>query len=165
MKVGGFDNEQKKKKKKKRLRKPKANRKQMLENSLKSMLPDSKLIWKDDGDKLSEAIVELAQPLLEKCSNFEEQKKLLSFSILVWNMCNVPEKEADKFRKDLYEKICKGDKQAIRDMDEIMGYLIARKNRFYKNDKRFIVSYNITKTKDGLHLDVAYPQAPIEQNR
>ena len=146
----------KKAKKKKNPHKPNTDRGRMLQNSLKNIMPDAKLIWKDDN-KLSDVITDFAEPLLEKCSGFNHKKQMLSFSILIWNMCVISQAEGDKLKENFYKEICKGDNQAIKDMDEIMGYLIARKNRFFKDDKRFIVSYNITSTNDGLHLQVAYP--------
>jgi hypothetical protein len=148
----------KKARKKKSIHKP--NRKLLFENSLKKLLPDSKFIRKYNGNKLSDVINEFAEPLLEKCSSFREQEKMLSLSILVWNMCVTPQEVADNIKKDLHEKICKGDKQTIKDMEEILQYLIVRKNSLYKDDKRFVISYNITKIKDGLHLEVAYPHTP-----
>lgn len=149
----------KKARKKKTPHKPNANRGRiLLQNSLKNSMPNAKLVWKDNGNKLSEVIIDFAAPLLEKCLSFKDQRKMLSFSILVWNMCVVPQIEADKLKEILHEKICKGDHQAIKEMDEIMGYLIARKKRLYDDDKRFIVSYNIAHTKKGFHLEVAYPQ-------
>ena len=152
----------KKARKKKKPHKPNANGGRILQNSLKNIIPDVKFIWKDDGNKLSDVISDFAGPLLEKCLSFKNQEKMLSLVILVWNMCVVPQKEADKLKEDLHEGICKGDNQSIKDMDEIMGYLIARKKRLYKDDRRFIVSYNITNTKNGLHLEVAYPTESIE---
>jgi len=125
-------------------------------DSVKNILPNSKFKWNTGDDKLSEVIIDLAQPLLERCSNFDEQKKILIFSIHVWNICIVPKEEADKFKEILKKEICRGDEQLIKDMNEIMDYLIARKNFLFKNDKRLIASYTINKTKDGLNLNVAH---------
>ena len=135
----------------------------MLHNSIKDAFPASELVWKESGDKLSEVIVAFAQPLLEKCSGLKAQRKMMSLAILAWNMGIVSEEEeeAAKIKKDLHEKICGGDEQAIKDMDEVIDYLIARKKRLYREDKRIVVSYNITESPDGLHLDVAYPHAPV----
>lgn len=152
----------KKSKKKKNPNKPKVYRGQMLQNSVKNIMPDAKLIWKDDGNKLSDVITDFAEPLLNKCFRFSDQEKMLSFAILIWNMCVVHQSEADKVIEDFHKNILKGDNQAIKDMDEIMNYLIARKKHFYKDDKRFIVSYNITNTKQGLHLEVAYSTETIK---
>jgi intergrase/recombinase len=146
--------------KKKKQYKSFAERQQMLHNSIKNAFPASKLVWKDSGDKLSDVIVAFAQPLLEKCSGLKAQKKIMPLAILAWNMGMVSEEEAAKIKKDLHEKICGGDEQTIKDMDEIIDYLIARKKRLYREDKRLVVSYNITESPDGLHLDVAYPHAP-----
>lgn len=108
MKVGGFDNEQKKKKKKKRLRKPKANRKQMLENSLKSMLPNSKLIWKDDGDKLSEAIVELANLSLKSVQTLRNRKSCYLFRFLFGICVMFPKKKPISLGRIYMKKFVKG---------------------------------------------------------
>lgn len=143
--------------KKKKLYNSNNSRRHSLENSVKDMMPDAKFIWKDDDNKLSDAIVHYAGPMLEKCSGFKEQEKMLIFAIVVWNMCLLPQKEANMYIDKIHEEMGNGDSQAIKDMDEVMNYLIDRKKRLYEDDKRIVVSYNITKTKDKLHLNVAYP--------
>lgn len=49
----------------------------------------------------------------------------------------------------MYKTTCKGDKQAVKDIDEIIDYLISRKNFLFKDDKRFVTSYKVTKTKES----------------
>lgn len=90
------------------------------------------------ANKLSDTITKFAEPLLEKCSNFKDQEKTLSLSIIAWNMCIVPQEEADNLRKILHKEICKNDKQAIKNLDEIIDYLILRKNA---SSKMTIVSF------------------------
>jgi len=120
-------------------------------------MPDAKVVWHNDGNKLSDVIDDFAKPLLEKCSDFAAQKQMRTFAMLAWNLCVAPKSEADKLKEKLYKDVCKNDAQAVKDMNEVMDYFIARKEHFFKDDKRFIVSYSITNSKDGLHLQVAYP--------
>lgn len=146
----------KKSNKKEKFKKPKAYRGQKLLNSVRNIIPDAKLILKDDGNKLSDVITDFAGPLLNMSLRFSDHEKMLSLAILIWNMCIVHQSKADKVIEDFHKNILKDNNQAIDDADEIINYLIARKKHFYKDDKRFIVSYNVKNTKQGLHLEVAY---------
>lgn len=148
----------KKVKKKKKQHRPNSNMRQLTQNFFKNKMPGVKIIQNDAENKLSETIIDFTEPLLNMCRSYKDKEKILSLAILVWNMCIIPKKEAEALRKSLCKNICGNDQQAIKDMDEIVNYLIARKNYLFKDDKRFIVSYNITKRKGGLYLDVAYSQ-------
>ncbi len=149
--------------KNKKKHKPKDNNKKILQNSIiNNMFPDAQFTVNDTDNKLSGVILDYAQPLLDKLPGFSEQKKIISLACLTWNMCIVPPKEAEKAKKQMEEKLCKGDKQAIEDMNELMGYLIARKYQLFEDDKRIIVSYKLTKKNNRLNLDVAYSQKVIE---
>ena len=146
------------KKKNKKQRKPKTEGKQILQKYPKNLQMGVKDVTNDTDNKLSEVILNFTQPLLEKCASFKDKEKMVSFACFVWNICLIPPEEAEKARNDLYSKICKGDKLAIDDMNEIMGYLIARKQLKFKDDRRLIVSYNISKTENLLKLDVIHTQ-------
>jgi len=127
-----------------------------LQNSVNKIAPNAKVFRTDGGNKLSDVITEFAGPLLEQRIRYDEKEKIVFFSIIVWNLCLAPKKESQELIKKIHNEMSQGDIQTIKDMDEMMNYLIERKKRLYKDDKRFIVSYNITKIKDGMNLEVAY---------
>ena len=148
-----------KNKKNKRSYKSDPSRGWKLKKSIKELMPEGKdidLVWHNDGNKLSDVIVDFAKPLLTKALVPNQEEKAISIAILVWNMCIVPDKMMAELRAKLHESIGKGDKQAIDDMNEVVDFLVKRKNLLYGDDKRFILSYNITNIKKGIHLEVAY---------
>lgn len=109
-------------------------------------------------NKLSEAIIDFAYPLLERCSTQEEEKKILEIAILVWNINNFPGKEAGSFLEEMRRTIVKSDDpQEMADFDEVIGYLISRKKEYFHHDKRFVLDYTITYHGDQLHLQVLSP--------
>lgn len=144
-------------KKKKKQNKPKQKKKPSMQALRNKLAPDIKVVRNNSGYKLSEAILQFAKPLLAKCSSFEEEEKLLSLAIISWNIGILPDGEADLFKEKMQKCVSPDDMEAAKDMNEIMDYLIARKKHLFAHDQRMVLNYHISVTKDGPHLDVAYP--------
>lgn len=119
-------------------------------------LPDIATITDMPGNKISEAILDFAYPLLERCQTPEEEDKALTIAIIAWNVCLLPEEEADSFIENMCKELTKDDDhQGRAAFDEIMEYLVSRKKEFFDHDKRLVVNYEITHYEDRLHLQVA----------
>ena len=108
--------------------------------------------------KMSDAIHEFAEPLLESAKTFKEKKAAISVAILAWNMTLLPEKDrAENMEKLMRHMDSSGaDPESDAENREIMAYLIARKNELFPDITRAILDYDMVETPDGLHLNVAY---------
>lgn len=76
--------------------------------------------------------------------------------IILWNAANIPELSTEELYGMLSNLIGKSDPDLLQEMKEIAQEYILRKNQFFADDKRLVESYNLTNTKEGLHLEVAY---------
>lgn len=107
-------------------------------------------------NKLSDVLIEFARPMLEHCHSYEQEKKAIGLLILVWNAAIIPEMPSEELAGMLGDLIGRDDPELMQDMDEIIHDYIDRKNQLFADDKRLVESYNLTDTKEGLHLEVAY---------
>ncbi len=103
---------------------------------------------------LSETILEFAQPLMDKCENADQQKKLIDLSVLAWNMSYLPKEQQEREKEKIIRKLG-DDVEARLTVNEVFNYLIARKEALYSHEKRIIVNYEVSEFNDKLNLMVA----------
>ncbi len=106
--------------------------------------------------KMSDAIAEIIEPYKDMTESLDEYKKLVSIACLAWNIKIMPK----HLREFEINKITKGftgvklkDKQ---DFKAIIKTLMERKELLYPEDKRLIVNYEVTESKKGFRLNIAY---------
>lgn len=132
--------------------------KKLIDNLRKTMPEVGKIVKGDENNKLSEAIIKFAEPLLEQYNTLEMQKRILSFAIIVWNMSFLSKKDLANFRANFLKGICGKDKLAVAEVNKVINYLLQRKKEHFSDDQRIVASYTFSTTKNGnLSLDVAYP--------
>jgi hypothetical protein len=106
--------------------------------------------------KMSQVMLDFAQPLLDKCEDTDSMKGAISMAIAVWNMSFLSPEKQDEMLEQLI-----GDRKAFsdaRDLAEVvatMDTLIERKKKYFADKKRVIVDFQMYVTPDErLHLDV-----------
>lgn len=120
---------------------------------------DDDIIFVSNADiKMSEVILEFAQPVLERAETDEQWKKGLCIAIVAWNAALLKEAE----REEMIDAFLSGLSPAVQktvDGDEalktILLALIARKAEYFPDENRFIVSYEVSGAEPNLHLAVA----------
>ncbi|MEW5920949.1 MAG: hypothetical protein AB1796_08405 [Bacillota bacterium] len=147
-----------KKKKKKKVSRPTADRTRKMIKEFQEIMPGANVVKGNDDDKLSEVIIDFAEPLLKSCTSLRMKKQALSFAVLVWNISMMAEKNSEPIKSKLEKMLCNGDPDQTEYMYELLNFMVERKDLLYKDDERFVLKYHITTTKKGeLHLDVVYP--------
>ncbi|MDA8336733.1 MAG: hypothetical protein M0Z41_17375 [Peptococcaceae bacterium] len=109
-------------------------------------------------DKLSEAIMKMAEPLLDRYhvyDSYNDTKKIIGFTIIAWNISLLPIKDRQIEKDKVIKSLSKKDRQLRADLHEIFDYLIHRKDTCFENDNRHIVDYQLTDQGDKYHLVVA----------
>jgi hypothetical protein len=110
-----------------------------------------------NGIKMSEVILDFAESLLEMTENEDQEEQAISIAILIWNLSLTPEKTRKKHVKELAAAMVDPDEHpeiAAENMETIQA-LIKRKERIYPDISRAIVSHDMVRTPDGIHLNVA----------
>jgi hypothetical protein len=103
--------------------------------------------------KMSEIILDFAQPLLDKTDgSLEGQKKALSVATIAWNIALMD--DIDEQLEKLEDHMRSEDDQFLEDMSVILSSLVQRKLDFYSDVKRMVMDYDIVDTGEGFHLNV-----------
>lgn len=104
-------------------------------------------------DKMSDVILRFAEPLQDEYGVVPPD--MIRFAILVWNASVLPKEVQDQAFKDINKIIPNDDRKARQEMLMVISMLLDRKEKYFSDNKRFIVDYNIRESSRRIHLDVA----------
>jgi hypothetical protein len=107
-------------------------------------------------EKMSEIIIDFAEPLLDVAENTQSQKQAITTAILGWNLALL-QKEAhpdqlNKIKKTLHTAT--NSDQLGNEVSEVLNFLGSRKDTLYPEINRMIVDYELIDTPQGFHLNV-----------
>lgn len=115
-------------------------------------LDGCKIVVQPSGEtKMSEVLLEFIEPYSQYWKTKEELNKLLGVAVIAWNAALLPGNE----RKEIIENAVKVAPPEIRqDMKAIVEEMIQRKETHFAHNKRMIMNYQVTMTKEGPHVTV-----------
>jgi hypothetical protein len=101
---------------------------------------------------MSDVIHRFAEPLQDEKGDVPAN--MLRFAILVWNASLLLEDEQEEAFRDII-KALPGKGRGLREGALFaIGILLERKKKYFSDNKRVIIDYEITETKDMLNLNV-----------
>ena len=112
------------------------------------------IIRENAENKISEAILKLAEPLLEECNNDAEYRKAISFSVTIWNLCTMSTEEKCSFINKLLDDSTDSPDGKLF-LQNLINRFIERKMQLYPHDHRYVVDYFIKKISGKRNLTVA----------
>ena len=127
---------------------------QMREHGL---LNDGQVVSTDtEGPKLSAVLLEFIEPYKKDAPTREAYEKLVAMAVISWNAAI----ESGAKRKNYVRAMVKAivdmaGEEWRRDAENIIEMMIRRKERYFAEDKRYIVDYRVTETSQEYHLSVA----------
>ncbi len=105
--------------------------------------------------KLSTAVLEYADPLIESAQGDDEIHKAISIAVLSWNLSLLPKAEA---RAELQQLVASAvdsaDGGLDRDLLAIFEMMYSRRQSLFADDHRPVLNYEITVTDNSYHLEV-----------
>ena len=102
--------------------------------------------------KMSEIIIDYAEPLLEISTTDKEQEKAVIMAITFWNLAILKENERQDMMDSLTPHLLQGGDPE--DLNQTIEYFIERKQILYPDVNRMILDYDCVHTMDRLHLNV-----------
>ena len=105
--------------------------------------------------KLSEVIVELAEPMIKQSQNKEQVQLAISLAALCWNLSLAPaDKRPEMVNNALGELVQPGE--STDDVRHVMAVLIGRKEALFPNDKRLITDHRVSGGPKNVDVVVEY---------
>jgi len=110
------------------------------------------IIQDSSQEKMSEVLLEYGEPFLDSIDPQDraEHEKAIQLSMMLWN-CAIMQDDPKK-RKEVKKTL----KALISDAESksVVLHMLDRKRLMFPNNKRIIVSYELTETQRGFHLHV-----------
>ena len=101
--------------------------------------------------KMSELLLDFIDPYRDDTMSEFQLRTLLAAGILAWNAAMLPQESREKI---LDSAVHDAFSEGAEEFREILSEMIERKQRYFARITRFILSYQLTMTPEGLHLDV-----------
>lgn len=107
------------------------------------------------ANKLSEVILDYAEPLINAAGGNEGEVKAISMSIIFWNASLFPKAKALETIEPALNEMVKGDQLLKEEFYSIFKMMYNRKQSLFSKDIRSVVDYSLEENKQGFHLQVA----------
>jgi len=105
--------------------------------------------------KMSEVILDFAEPLLDAVNDDEHFKNVICFATICWNISFFPEREQQVHLNALADELGKSDAFTYLEAADCVRMLLERKRTLFADDRRMIMDYTIVGEKDHQRLLVA----------
>jgi hypothetical protein len=111
--------------------------------------------------KMSEIILDFAEPLLAHAPTAKAQKSAIAIAIMAWNVALLPIEKRTEYLKEMHNKLIgiETAERLSKRIDTIVDFLLDRKERLFSDINRIIVKYECLDTPQGVHLNVASAEA------
>ena len=105
--------------------------------------------------KMSEVLLDFAEPYLEHAHGFEEQKRALTLAVLAWNLSlKGPISGWLKLREMIKTMAAPDDPQLGEELQAVIKQMARRKKEHFSDIKRLILDFQYIQTIRGPHLNV-----------
>ncbi len=111
-------------------------------------------------EKMSEVLWEFLAPYTPLAPDREAMEKLLAMAIAAWNVALFPVEERAQRLRELRTTL---PAEARMDFLALMREMMARKERYFAQNTRYVLNYELTERREGYHLNVLSTLLPPPQ--
>jgi len=105
--------------------------------------------------KLSQVILDFAQPLSNASDDDRFFKNAIACAVLCWNLSFLKEKEQQRQMRSIVNKLSKSGQLTRFEIRDCVQMLLERKRNFFADDRRMVINYEVVEEEDSRHLFVA----------
>jgi len=98
--------------------------------------------------KMSEVILDFAEPLLDAIDDDELFEKAISCAVACWNLSFLPEKKQKKLVLSMVNELGKSDQLTRFEAEDCTRMLLERKRILFADEKRIVVNYKVVEEGD-----------------
>jgi hypothetical protein len=116
-----------------------------------------------DGVKMSEVILKVADPLLKEYDDNDKQiKTIISLTIFEWNRLMLPEDKREEFQNEMFDTLLPSgdDADMVGSLLYISDLIAERQKKYFPDLKKWIIDYELIITDGDIALNVS--SAPVE---
>lgn len=111
---------------------------------------DVKIVQSPPGHKMSEVILEFIEPYRDD-DDHKTLTKLVTIAAIAWNLTMLPKAEQVSTVQTYVESL----PAELRESGlEVLLSMIQRKLQHFASNKRMIIEFKVTPTRDGPHLEI-----------
>ena len=110
------------------------------------------------ASKLSEEILDYAEPLTDTADGSEIEEKAIIISVMFWNASLFSKEKALETIEPVLNEMANGDQLLKEEFDTMFEMMYKRKQSLFSDDKRFVVDYQLEENNEGFSLEVASTQ-------
>jgi hypothetical protein len=102
-----------------------------------------------DLQKMSEVLLEYAEFLTKALPADDDKafRKAVGIAVMCWNATLAPKHEREEILHEFISQTSRDDILPAEELREILNFMIQRKMQLFKNNRRWIISYEIKSTK------------------
>jgi hypothetical protein len=130
-----------------------------LERELRAQgLPENmKYVRRPAGEsKISAVFWEFIDPFKKDATTLNAMEKLVVLGICAWNAGVIPQAERQKLMDEVVRNVLgQAGEEWRSDLNYILTSLLKRKEQFFADDQRYIVSYHLEDAGANYHLSMA----------
>lgn len=116
---------------------------------------DQEIVFRSSPEKMSEVLLDFIAPYRSYANTLEAMEKLIALAIVAWNVALLEGAERQKLLDNSMSAILGTTEEEWKDdLLDVLTKMIRRKERFFADNKRFILHYRLSEDKQGLHLSV-----------
>ena len=118
-------------------------------------LEGKQIVFKSSGEKMSKVLLEFIEPYKQRATTPEAYRKLIALAVVAWDAALLEGTEKQNLITQSTETILgTAGEEWRKDLQHILTMLIERKERYFADNKRYIMDYHVSETKDNYHLSV-----------
>lgn len=113
------------------------------------------------SEKMSEVILDFAEPLLLLSDDEEFGRKAIRVAILIWNISLLPKEKQEKALQEIYADFSRpDDPDYLAGIKTMINVLMERKRTHFPDNKRTIKDYQISGSGKNYRLDIVSTPSP-----
>jgi hypothetical protein len=124
---------------------------------LRKVLSNPPTVESTDDIKMSEVILKLAEPLLQRHgTNMERARGILTLAVTAWNMGMLLETSEEQIKENIATSLSK--EFLAEDLSvvlKVINMLMERKRQYFAHIQRIIINHEVVETEKGWDLNVS----------
>jgi hypothetical protein len=114
---------------------------------------DADITWDMAGkEKMSKVLLDFVAPYTESADSHEEFQRAVFLGLIGWNIALLPANVRKECIDQLIAKAVPAN--AAADFRDMIDHMVDRKDKYFAENRRYLLAHHWTVTEKGLHLPV-----------